>query len=69
MIRRCVVIFLEAQTIEYFNKAKKPKSDVISYTDVVPKPPSGNFVDGGDMQVNDENITNHQEPYHDDLVE
>lgn len=31
--------------------------------------PSENCVDGGDTQVNDENVTNDEEPYHDELVE
>lgn len=35
----------------------------------MPKPPNENFVDGGDIQVDDENITNELEPYHDKKVE
>lgn len=41
------MIFIEDQTIEYVDKAEKPKSDARSYTDVVPKTPSGNFAEGG----------------------
>lgn len=52
------MIFLEYQTIEDFNKIEKPKFDCRRYTDVVPKLHSGNFIDGEDIQVDDDNVTN-----------
>ncbi|CAJ2658330.1 unnamed protein product [Trifolium pratense] len=69
IIRSRDVIFLEDQTIENFDKAEKQKSDARSYIDVVPKPPSRTLVDGGDVQVDDENITDDHTHDHDDPVE
>lgn len=69
IIRSHDVIFLEDQIIEDFDKIEKPKYDGRSYTDVVPKPPSGIFFDGGDIQVDDDSETNDQELYHDEQVE
>lgn len=40
-----------------------------SYIDVVLKPLNKNFVDEDDIKIDDENVTNDQQPYHDDLVE
>ncbi|MCI45027.1 retrotransposon-like protein, partial [Trifolium medium] len=51
------VIFLEDQTIEDFDKAEKQKLDARNYIDVVSKPPGGTFVNGGDVHVDDENVT------------
>ncbi|CAJ2654735.1 unnamed protein product [Trifolium pratense] len=56
-------------TIEDFEKAEKQKSDARSYIDVVPKPPSGTLVDGGDVQVDDENVTDDHTHDHDESVE
>ncbi|CAJ2642124.1 unnamed protein product [Trifolium pratense] len=69
IIRSRDVIFLEDQTIEDFDKAEKQKSDARSYIDVVPKPPSRTLVDGGDVQVDDENVTDDHTHDHDDPVE
>jgi hypothetical protein len=34
----------------------------------VPKPPNRTFVDGGDIQVDDENVTDDHVPNHDEPV-
>ncbi|MCI55029.1 hypothetical protein A2U01_0076279, partial [Trifolium medium] len=69
IIRSRDVIFLEDQTIEAFDKAEKQKSDARSYIDVVPKPLSGTLVDGGDVHVDDENVTDDRTHDHDEPVE
>ncbi|CAJ2642239.1 unnamed protein product [Trifolium pratense] len=55
--------------VKDFEKAEKQKSDARSYIDVVPKPPSGTLVDGGYVQVDDENVTNDHTHDHDEPVE
>ncbi|CAJ2628405.1 unnamed protein product [Trifolium pratense] len=68
IVRSRDVKFLEDQTIEDFEKAEKQKSDARSYIDVVPKPPSGTLVDRGDVQVDDENVTDDHTHDHDEPV-
>ncbi|CAJ2652104.1 unnamed protein product [Trifolium pratense] len=55
--------------VKDFEKAEKQKSDARSYIDVVPKPPSGTLVDGGDVQEDDENVTDDHTHDHDEPVE
>lgn len=49
IIISCDVIFIEDKTFEDFDIIDKAKFDGSSYIDVVPKSPSGNFVDGVDI--------------------
>lgn len=70
VIRSRDMIFLdEDQTVKDCDKAEKHKSDCRSYIDVVPKPPSWNFVDGGDIQVDNENAANDDAHDHDEPVQ
>ncbi|MCI15183.1 retrotransposon-like protein, partial [Trifolium medium] len=69
IIRSRDVIFLEDQTIEDFDKTEEKISDARSNNDVVHKPPSESSIDGGDMQVDDENVTDDHVPHHDEPVE
>lgn len=49
IINNSDVIFIEEQTIEYYDKKEKPKSDGISYANIIPNSPSENFDDGEDI--------------------
>lgn len=61
--------FLKTKLFDIFDKTKKLKSNGRSYIDFVPKFSCRNFVDGRDIQVDDENVTDDQKPYHDEQVE
>ncbi|MCI72377.1 hypothetical protein A2U01_0093640, partial [Trifolium medium] len=45
------------------------KSDAISYNDVVSKPPGETSIDGGDVQVDDDTVTEDHVPNHEESVE